>query len=253
MKAKFLTISLLKLLTLVAVFLSSIAWVQPAVAQTSLEASSCGDRYTVVKGDTLFKISLRCGTTVNALMRANPQIKQRNLIYPGQVLLLPGAIIPGTGNQNIYIIKKGDTLRTLANRFDTTIERLLGLNPEIKDASLIYEGQRLIVPVSVKPDPKPGQSYVIQRGDTLRKIAARFDTTVDILLKLNPQIKNPNLIYTGGRLVLPDHVTIHMVVKGDTLRGIAAKYNTTIADLLKLNPAIKDADLIYVGQILRIR
>jgi LysM repeat protein len=253
MKAKLLPISLLKLLTLVAVTLSSIAWVQPAAAQTSLEASSCGDKYTVVKGDTLFKISLRCKTTVNALMRANPQIKQRNLIYPGQTLVLPGAIIPGTGSQDIYIIKRGDTLRNLANRFNTSVERLLELNPEIKNANLIYEGQRLVVPVSTKPVPQPGQTYVIQRGDTLRNIAARFGTTVEVLLKLNPQIKNANLIYAGQRLTLPEGVTIHVVVRGDTLRAIATKYATTVTELLKLNPDIKDINLIYVGQVIRVR
>jgi LysM repeat protein len=248
MNTKVVSLSLLKVLILATVLFSSVAWVQPVVAQ-----SSCGDEYTVVKGDTLFKISLRCGTTVNALMRANPQIKYRNLIYPGQVLALPGALLPGTSTYNIYIVQRGDTLRKLATRFDTTIARLLELNTDIKDANLIYEGQRLAVPIAGTPDPQPGQSYVIQRGDTLRKIAARFDTTVDILLKLNPQIKNPNLIIAGQRLLLPDSVTIHVVIRGDTLRAIAIKYNTTVAELLKLNPGIKDANLIYPGQVIRIR
>ncbi|MBE0409791.1 MAG: LysM peptidoglycan-binding domain-containing protein [Anaerolineales bacterium] len=246
MKVKVFT--LVKLITLAAVLLSATAWVQPAKAQ-----ADCGDKYSVVKGDTLFKISLRCGTTVNALMRANPHIRYRNLIYPGQVLVLPGAIIPDTGSQDIYIIKRGDTLRELANRFDTTVARLLELNPGIGNANLIYEGQRLAVPISSTPDPQPGQTYVVHRGDTLRKIAARFDTTVDVLLKLNPQIKNANLIYNGQRLVLPESVTIYMVVRGDTLRMIAAKYDTTVAELMKLNPGIKNANLIYPGQVIRIR
>jgi LysM repeat protein len=38
---------------------------------------------------------------------------------------------------------------------------------------------------------------VVQKGDTLRIIAGKYGTTVDALLKLNPEIKNPNLIYVG--------------------------------------------------------
>lgn len=248
MNAKTKSLSILKMLVLTAVIFSSFAWAPTASAQTT-----CGESYTVVRGDTLFKISKRCGTTDSALLRANPNIKDRNLIYPRQVLVLPGAILPGTSTYDIYIVNRGETLRSLANRFDTTIERLLQLNPEIKDANLIYEGQRLAVPLADKPAPQPGQTYVIQRGDTLRKIAIRFDATVDILLKLNPQIKNPNLIYTGQRLVLPDNVIIYVVVRGDTLRSIATRYNTTVADLLKLNPGIIDVNLIYSGQVIRIR
>ena len=249
MEAKVIPFSLfLKLLTLFTLLFSSVAWVQPVKAQTS-----CGDEYTVVKGDTLFKISQLCGTTVNALMRANPQIKNWNLIYSGNVLVLPGAILPGTSTYDIYIVKRGDTLRKLADRFDTTAERLLVLNPDIKDANLIYEGQRLAVPIAGKTDPQPGQSYIIKRGDTLYKIATRFDTTVGILLELNPQIRNPNLIFAGHRLVLPDSVVIHVVIRRDTLRAIARKYDTTVTELLKLNPDIKNANLIYPGQVVRIK
>lgn len=237
---------LLKLFTAVAILFSSLAFALPAAAQTV-----CGDRYTVIRGDTLFKIAGKCGTTVSALKRANPEIKADNIIYPNQVLLLPGAIIPGTGAIDIYIIQRGDTLSKLAVRFNTTIARLLELNPDIKNANLVYQGQRLSFPSSRAP--QPGQTYIVKRGDTLRKIAARFDTTVDVLLKLNPSIKDPNKIYVGQKLTLPASVTIHIVVRGDTLRAIASHYSTTVARILELNPEVKDPNVILVGQILRIR
>ena len=53
----------------------------------------CGTSVTVVNGDTLRKIAERCGTTVYALRRANPEIGSGDLIYPNQALLLPGAIL----------------------------------------------------------------------------------------------------------------------------------------------------------------
>ena len=47
-----------------------------------------------------------------------------------------------------------------------------------------------------------GELYIIQPGDTLGSIAARYGTTVDRLMALNPQIKNKNLIYAGHTLRL---------------------------------------------------
>jgi LysM repeat protein len=235
------------IIILASILLGSLGLVPQALAQ-----STCSDSYTVSRGDTLRKIASRCDTTVAALQRANPQVKNANLIYTGQVLVLPGAILIGDGAVDYYVIQRGDTLKKLASRFNTTVQKLQALNPEIKDPNVIFEGQRLAVPVTSIPDTGSGQVYIVQRGDTLRKIAARFDTTVDAILKLNPQIKNANLIYTGQRIVVPVVVTKYVVQRGDTLREIAARFDTTVNALLKLNPGIKDPNLIFVGQEIRV-
>jgi LysM repeat protein len=46
-------------------------------------------------------------------------------------------------------------------------------------------------------------SYVVQRGDTLGAIAKRYNTTVAALLRMNPQIRNPNWLYVGQRIRVP--------------------------------------------------
>ena len=241
--------TLLKLFIMMAVLSASLGIADPAAAQ-----ASCGDTVTIARGDTLRKIANRCDTTVDAIMRANPQIKDRNLIYPGQVFVMPGALLKGTGNIDTYIVKRGDTLTKLAARFNTTLERLLELNKDITNANLVYEGHRLAVPAgSSIPDTGVGQVYTVVRGDTLRKIAARFDTSVDEILKINPHIKNANLIYPGDKINIPDKPSTYTVVRGDTLGKIASKFGTTIAKLLELNPSIKNANLIYPGQVLKIR
>jgi peptidoglycan endopeptidase LytE len=225
----------------------------PGKAAASVASGDCGDFYTVQRGDTLREIANMCGTTLSALLRANPQIKNANLIYTGQVLTLPGALLPGEGNLAIYVVQRGDTLSELAVRFDTTIDRLLKLNPEVEKASLIYEGQRLKVPGIVLPNTGTGQIYTVQAGDTLRKIADKFDTTLAVLLELNPLITNPNRIYVGQQIVVPEPVTTYIIQRGDTLRIIAAKFNTTVERLLELNPNIKDRNLIFAGNVIRVR
>ena len=222
----------------------------------SAYAAGCGTSVTVVSGDTLRKIAERCGTTVSALQRANPEIGSGNLIYPGQNLLLPGARIYGDNGYDTWIVMRGDTLKSLAVQFGTSVDTLLSLNKSITNANLIYEGQRLVVPsgraVPVPP-PADGQTYYVQKGDTLRKIASKFSISLDDLLKANPQITNQNLIYAGQAITIPADASTYIVQKGDTLRIIANKFGTTVEKLLSLNPNIKNANLIYVGQVLNVK
>ena len=242
----------LQLFILAAVLLASFASTSAAFA------AGCGSSVIVESGDTLLKIANRCGTTVSALKLANPQIGSGNLIYPGQSLALPGAILGSDGGYFIYIVARGDTLKGLAVRFGTTVDALLAANPAITNSNVIYEGQQLKVYDSQTPPPPPppppsGQVYYVQRGDTLRKIASKFSTTVDALLKANPQIGNPNVIYVGQVISIPAGVATYVVQRGDTLRIIANKFGTTVDNLLRLNPNIKNANLIYVGQVINVQ
>jgi len=106
-----------------------------------------GQRYIVQSGDTLSEIAVRFGTSVQALVRANPQIEDASLIFPGQELVIPTPvnIIPNTG-QTTYIVQSGDTLGEIALRFNTTVQALLDANPAIQDADIIYTGQQLVIP-----------------------------------------------------------------------------------------------------------
>ena len=158
----------------------------------------------------------------------------------------------------IYIVARGDTLKSLAARFQSTVENIMANNPSIKSANLIYEGQRLniyaVAPGTTPPPPPPasGQTYYAKKGDTLRIIAARFGTTVDAILKVN-SIPNPNVIYVGQAITIPAGVSTYAVQKGDTLRIIANKFGTTVDALLALNPKITNANVIYVGQVINVR
>ena len=241
-----------QLFVLVSVLAASFATVTGA----SAAAYSCGPTVTVVSGDILRKIAARCGTTVYALRRANPMIGSGDLIYPDQLLLLPGALVSGNNGYSTYIVMRGDTLKGLAVRFGTSMDVLVSLNPEVINVNVIYEGQRMIVPsgsgVPSTPPSVSGQFYTVQRGDTLRKIADRLNTSVDAILKVNPQIYNPNLIYAGQVINLPAGLSTYVVQRGDTLKIIAARFGTSWKNLLLLNPQITNPNLIYVGQVIRV-
>ena len=92
----------------------------------------------------------------------------------------------------VYIVQSGDTLYTLAKRFDTTVQRI-AQNNGIADVDRIFPGQKLVVSGNVSPQWK---SYSVQRGDTLYGIAERLGTTVAQLLQ-NNRLRDPDVIYPG--------------------------------------------------------
>lgn len=124
-------------------------------------------------------------------------------------------------------------------------------------ASILLENT---APISPQPNPPREITYYrVVRGDTLTKIARRFDTTVQELADLN-RISDPNRIYVGDILkistthspeVSPD-TQEYTVRRGDTLSQLARRFDTTVQSIVNMN-GIPQPDLIYTGEILRIR
>ena len=165
--------------------------------------------YVVGWGDTLSRIAYRYGTTVSAIVQANG-LSNPNLIFVGQRLSMPGSgsapASPPTTASGVYVVQRGDTLGAIAARHNTTVQKLVQLNG-LTNPNFIMVGQRLAVP-DTQPTTPPSTGgrqrsvYVVQRGDTLLGIAARFQIPMwDIVVANN--IANPSLIYVGQSLVIP--------------------------------------------------
>jgi LysM repeat protein len=101
--------------------------------------------YTVQSGDTLSQLALRFGTTVNALLLANPQITNANLLTVGQQLYIPGSLVTVNG-QTVYIVKAGDSLSLIAFNQGISLASLEQANPGITDPNLIYPGEHVVIP-----------------------------------------------------------------------------------------------------------
>jgi LysM repeat protein len=113
----------------------------------------------------------------------------------------------GSTGTTVYVVQRGDTLGGIARRFGVSLSALISAN-NIRNANLIFVGQRLIIPGgsgAPGPTPTPGTTtgsniYIVQRGDNLTRIAARFGTTVQRLMELNGL--RSDLIYIGQRLIV---------------------------------------------------
>ena len=103
--------------------------------------------YTVKRGDTLSEIALKYNTTVSNLANLN-NISNPNLIYPGQVITINGSNNIENGQNSCgkitYTIKRGDTLSSIARKYNTSVNKLVMLN-NISNPNLIYAGNIIII------------------------------------------------------------------------------------------------------------
>ena len=127
--------------------------------------------YQVQKGDTLYSIANKYGISLNELKTIN-NLTNDNLAI-GQLLNVPS----GLSSVNTYTVDKGDTLYSIAKKFDTTVDKIKGVNNLTNN--MLSIGQKLIIPLEDE------NTYVVKKGDSLYKIAKDFNTTVDELKRLN--------------------------------------------------------------------
>jgi LysM repeat protein len=184
---------------IVVVSLLIVALLLPMGVQTA-SASSC-PIHIVQRGENLYRISLRYGTSVQALAAANG-IADPSRIYVGQRLVIPCGSAPPPSGGHVYTVRHGDTLYSIARHFGVSVQAIVQANG-ITNPNRIYVGQRLIIPGgSGTPPPSGGVWYTVRPGDTLAGIAWRFGVNMWAIVRAN-NLRNPNLIYAGQRLYIP--------------------------------------------------
>ena len=160
-----------------------------------------------------------------------------------------------------YIIQEGDTLSSIAQRFDTTVENILRLNPDLNPANLPVGRRICVISATNQPVTCPLGTlpYNINPGDTLLNLALRFGTSVESLLAANPDI-DPYNLEVGQRICISQKFqeppicptrNFYVIRKGDTIRNIARSFGVSQNDIISINPEIEPRNL-SVGQIICI-
>lgn len=227
--------------------------------------------YTVKRGDTLSKIAKENVVSLAELIAANG-ITNPDLIYPGQVLVIPGqepAEQPAQESPEIiHVVKSGETLSRIAGHYGVTATAIAQAN-SITNVNLIRSGQKLVIPGtsgsgsgggSSGPDPKvrTDRHHIVKSGETLASIAAKYSgVSADQIASANGVVNG--IIYSGTRLFLDGPVyegfkgsrTTYTVKSGDRLIDIARAHDVTTASIIELNN-ISNPNLIRVGQELII-
>ncbi len=216
--------------------------------------------YTVVKGDNLYAIARKYGTTESTLMKVNNL--STNVLQIGQVLKIPVANASQPNLPEVesieYIVKKGDSLYAIAREYGITVATLRTFNNLTSDVLSI--GQVLRIPVSssgeiVSPPMGDYLTYTVVQGDNLYAIARRYGLSEAELKAYNNLTSN--LLQIGQVLRIPINSNLgntttmrYTVQKGDSLYSIAKRFQTTVDAIKALNGLTNN--LLQIGQELMI-
>ncbi len=206
-----------------------------AWAQNGSEAAGL-TVHVVQRGETLYRIAQRYSLTVDDLVRANG-ITNPASVQVGQRLLIPVYAGAAGAAQLTHIVRAGETLRSIGQLYRVSVDDLVARN-QLLNANAIYVGQQLVIgpgevvdaaanapqpryvetppvessPTTVAVAAAPAAAdaaaapapvlHVVQRGETLFRIAQSYGLTVSDLVQAN-SIADPMLIYVGQQLVIP--------------------------------------------------
>ena len=234
--------------------------------------------YTVKAGDTIYSIANKYNTTPQKIIDLN-YLKTTNLSI-GQVIRIPEMFTPESEmvlpNYTNYTVKRGDTLYSIARDYNVPVDTIIKDN--VLTGSNITIGQTLkirtpstgspteVIEECIGPDYTPPISttptitYTVKSGDNLYNIAARYNTSVDAIKRLNnlttnnlqigEQLKIPTATNTPSNPSTPQPSSTYTVKSGDNLYAIAARYNTSVDAIKRLNNL--SSNNLQVGQVLRI-
>lgn len=150
-----------------------------------------------------------------------------------------------------YTVKSGDTLSGIAAKFGVSVGQISGYRSG--NPNLIYPGE--VLTIGGASSAPSSTVYTVKSGDTLSGIAAMYGTTYQALASYNG-IANPNLIYPGQRITIPNgsggssSSRVYTVVSGDTLSGIGQKLGVAWKTIASMN-GIGSPYTIYPGQKLK--
>lgn len=147
-----------------------------------------------------------------------------------------------------YIVREGDTLNSVADRYGISLKALIDLNPDLRQRSLVAGMQICVPKVNVRPSCPNGSYYVIKEGDSFYKIAQKYGISLNRLMRANPA-SNPYNLRVGEEICIPEEPvncpfgTIYTIEAGRTLSDILVNYNLSLNELRNANPDLDPTDI----------
>ncbi len=238
-------------------------------------------KHIVLKGENITNISQKYNVTPSEIYNLNPDVL--NGLQENTILIIPvkSKSTNINGNQNIHIVKEGETLYGLTKKYNTTIELFEKVNPELKNGLKL--DQKLIIPQinssfnetkknladsQLKNDNKTLENkdiHIVTSKETLYGISKKYNISQEELIDLNPEIKNglplgyalklnkntsQTIIDAKNNTIIQNPIINHKVIEYETLYGLSKKYNVNVSEIIKLNPNVENG--INIDDILLI-
>lgn len=233
------------------------------------------ERITVTRSVRLSDLENEMGLPKDTLKELNPELRYAVTPESDYELRIPAgngddmvAIIDrlpkahvATNTTGVHVVRRGDTLSTIASRYRTSVAKITRLNG-LNNQNRIWPGQRLKIPgqgvsvttrgaVVTSGSPAKTSEHVVRRGENLWVIARRYGVTVGQIKSWN-SLKN-NRLDVGDRLRIQagGSSSVYRVKSGDTLAEIAKHHGVSLSALLRANNLTKRS-VIYPNQELQL-
>jgi len=243
--------------------------------------------HKVTKGETLWSISKQYNTPLEPILAFN-NIKDKDTLSIGQIIKILKGNLP-TADSTMYIVEKGDTLWTIAQQYNLTVNSILA-NNNISNSELISIGQEMKIPLHKgtvaetnivnqavidkknnninnnisQPEKAEPFVYTVKAGDNLWNISRKYGVSVEVIIDVN-NLKDKDLLSLGQKLEIPaigggvsnsnqkqePNIVTYTVVKGDTLWSISQRYDVKMTSIISVNN-LKEISRLSIGQKLKL-
>lgn len=209
--------------------------------------------YTVQPGDTLNSIARTFGINLIGLLDLNPTLRLRTLTEGMQLCVPKVPERPTCINGAYYIIKEGDSLYKIAQKYKISLNSIIEANPNANPYDLKV-GQEICIPEIPSFCPF-GLVYTIDTGTTLSKMLIKYNLSINELTEANPNF-NPNILVPDTKICIPSTVyqeckcpnsREYVIKSGDSLATVAEAYKVSASDLLIANPNLRPANFLIIG------
>ena len=135
---------------------------------------------------------------------------------------------------DIYQIQENDSLRSIADRFSTTVENIMREN-NISYPEELVAGMKIVIPQN---KDEYFNVYTVEKGDTLYKIAKKYNINPELLASFNG-LNFDDYIYPNEQIMIPKSgYSYYLTAEGDTLDMVATIFKSNIDKMLKENKTI---------------
>lgn len=196
------------LLTVLSIILSMLlplavqAQTADPTPESGNEETTIPQIHTVAEGENLTYLAGLYGVTVNELLLVN-NLADDDILFIGQQLIIPGR--EGETITTTYVVQVGDSLAEVAAIFNTSVEEIVHTNRLINLGQALIPGEVLVINSrngSTQPQPMQGSPHVVNLGESLLMVAARYGLSPTELAFVN-DLSFPAYLYPGQRLRVP--------------------------------------------------
>ncbi len=270
------------LITLLLLFIFSIPFLS--------FANSNNDEFIthkVTKGDTLWSISKQYNISFKLILDLD-NIKDKDTLSIDQIIKIPQGNLP-SADYTVHIVKKGDTLWTIAQRYNLTVNSILA-NNNISNSELISIGQEMKIPLHKNAvaetnivnqaiideknnninnnisQPKNAEPivYTVKAGDNLWDISRKYGVSVEVIIDVN-NFRDKDFLSLGRKIEIPaigggvsDYnqkqeptIITYTVAKGDNLWSISQRFDVKMTSIISANN-LKEISRLSIGQKLKL-